>query len=258
VTSRSRTAIGDKNGEPNVTAVEVAAINAIAPLDAPSSPVSTLGDGAVSARTAGAALGTPSGFGTSLQQAMVQAGGFATVTLGQMIASRINSGTGSLTGAAGGLGGDQAPGITRGSGTVAVASSRGSLDVPEVLQTYGNGRIPKEMLTPIGIGQHRLWSVAAGAFVTMRAAAAADGVDIGVTDSYRAYDQQVELAANKGLYKNGGLGAVPGTSPHGWGLALDVDVDPKGLAWLRANGASFGFAETTPREPWHWEFRGAT
>lgn len=241
-----------------MTAVEVAAINAIAPLDAPSPLATAVDDGVLTAHLAGAAGGTPSGFGTSLQQAMVQAGGFATVTLGQMIANRINGSSGTATRASGGLGSDQVPGITRGSGTVALASSPGSLDVPEVLQTYGNGRIPKEMLTPIGIGQHRLWSVAAGAFVSLRAAAAAEGVDIGVTDSYRAYDQQVELAANKGLYKNGGLGAVPGTSPHGWGLALDVDVDPKGLAWLRANGASFGFAETTPREPWHWEFRGTT
>jgi hypothetical protein len=196
------------------------------------------------------------------QRAVVQANGFATVTLGQMIANRMNAAAGTSAGVAGitgvgGIAGDQVPGIVRSSGAVTGASTS-SLDVPEVLQAYGNGRIPKELLTPIGIGQHRMWSVAANAFVTMRAAAAADGVDIGVTDSYRSYDQQVELAANKGLYKNGGLGAVPGTSPHGWGLALDVDVDPKGLAWLRANGATYGFAETTPREPWHWEFRGAT
>jgi LAS superfamily LD-carboxypeptidase LdcB len=89
----------------------------------------------------------------------------------------------------------------------------------------------------------------------MRAAAAADGISMGVTDSYRSYDQQVELASRKGLYKDGGWAAVPGTSPHGWGLALDVDVDATGLSWMRANAARFGFAETTPREPWHWEYR---
>ena len=88
----------------------------------------------------------------------------------------------------------------------------------------------------------------------MRAAAARDGVLIGVTDSYRSYAAQVDLARRKGLYQNGGLAAVPGTSQHGWGLAVDVDTNSRGTQWLRANAARFGFA-TIPREPWHWEFR---
>ena len=62
----------------------------------------------------------------------------------------------------------------------------------------------------------------------MRAAAAAAGVDIGVTDSYRPYEEQVDLVRRKGLYSQGGLAAVPGTSPHGWGMALDVDVSTLG------------------------------
>ena len=88
----------------------------------------------------------------------------------------------------------------------------------------------------------------------MRASAAAEGVDIGVTDSYRPYEEQVDLVRRKGLYSQGGYAAVPGTSPHGWGLAVDVDVTPDGLAWLRANAGRFGFVEAVPREPWHWEY----
>jgi hypothetical protein len=42
------------------------------------------------------------------------------------------------------------------------------------------------------------------------------GVDIGVTDSYRSYDAQVDVARRKGLYSQGGLAATPGTSDHGW------------------------------------------
>ena len=87
----------------------------------------------------------------------------------------------------------------------------------------------------------------------MREAAAREGIQIGVTDSYRSYDQQVDLARRKGLYKNGGLAATPGTSQHGWGLAVDVDTSRQGTDWLRANAARFGFS-TIPREPWHWQF----
>jgi D-alanyl-D-alanine carboxypeptidase len=66
----------------------------------------------------------------------------------------------------------------------------------------------------------------------------------------------VDLVARKGLYANGGLGAVPGTSNHGWGVAVDADItNPATKAWLQANGHRFGFVEAVPREPWHWEFR---
>jgi LAS superfamily LD-carboxypeptidase LdcB len=66
----------------------------------------------------------------------------------------------------------------------------------------------------------------------------------------------VDLVDRKGLYSNGGYGAVPGTSNHGWGLAVDIDVtSPSTMAWVRANAYRFGFVEAVPREPWHWEFR---
>jgi LAS superfamily LD-carboxypeptidase LdcB len=130
--------------------------------------------------------------------------------------------------------------------------------VPAELANFGNGRIPSEALSEIGIARHRLWAPASESFRVMRAAAAAEGVDIGVTDSYRDYDEQVDLARRKGLYQNGGLAAVPGTSQHGWGRALDVDVTPQGLEWMRSNAARFGWVEAVPREPWHWEFWGVT
>jgi hypothetical protein len=132
----------------------------------------------------------------------------------------------------------------------------GPMPVPQALASYGNGQLPPQALQLIGQGGHRLWAPAADAWQGAVAAARADGVELRVTDSYRTYDQQVDLAERKGLYKDGGLGATPGTSNHGWGLAVDVDVsNDRAMSWMRTNGYRFGFVEAVPREPWHWEFR---
>lgn len=190
------------------------------------------------------AVGAPSLVTTP---ATVSAEVLDSVTLGQMIAARIE-GAASLSM----LGITGQPVSVSGTGS----SGAGAIDPPAELLPYGNGRIPRERLALIGIGQHRLWGPAAQAFVAMRSAAGADGVRLSVTDSYRSYDQQVTLAAQKGLTKNGGWAAVPGTSEHGWGLAIDVDVDSSGMAWLKAHGAEYGWVQLTPREPWHWEYHG--
>lgn len=124
--------------------------------------------------------------------------------------------------------------------------------VPADLARYGNGKIPASALTPIGAGDHRLWAPAASAYQQMVVAAARDGISWGVTDSYRDYDSQVDVARRKGLYRDGGLAAVPGTSKHGWGLAVDLNLNPAAQQWMNANAERFGFV-TIPREPWHWE-----
>jgi zinc D-Ala-D-Ala carboxypeptidase len=133
----------------------------------------------------------------------------------------------------------------------------GRLQPPSALLAYGNGRVPPEALTAIGDGAHRLHAPAARAFEQMDAAARAEGVTLGITDSYRSYDAQVRLAEEKGLYSQGGLAAEPGTSNHGWGLALDLDLDDRAQAWMRTNGWRYGFVEDTPREQWHWTYRPA-
>ena len=129
--------------------------------------------------------------------------------------------------------------------------------VPTDLVAYGNGKVPSAALSPIGQGQHRLWGPAAQSFTQLSAAAARDGVRIKVTDSYRSYDQQVDLARRKGLYSQGGLAAKPGTSTHGLGLSVDLQLYSRALAWVREHGAEFGFVEDVPRDPWHWTFRPA-
>ncbi|MHA7132808.1 M15 family metallopeptidase [Oerskovia turbata] len=127
--------------------------------------------------------------------------------------------------------------------------------VPSDLAAHGNGRIPRAALQEVGTTGHRLWAPAGQALESLMAAAAREGVQIGITDSYRSFDAQVDVAQRKGLYSQGGLAAEPGTSPHGWGLAVDLDLDGRAQAWMRANAGRFGFVEDTPREPWHWVYK---
>lgn len=141
--------------------------------------------------------------------------------------------------------------------TAAAASTARNADgVPVALAGYGNGKIPADALHEVGSTGHRLWAPAADALESLIADAARDGVTIGITDSYRSYEAQVDVAARKGLYSQGGLAAVPGTSDHGWGMAVDLGLDDAAQSWMRANGGRYGFVEDTPREPWHWAYEG--
>jgi hypothetical protein len=134
------------------------------------------------------------------------------------------------------------------------ASQVNADNVPLAYLAYGNGKIPTDALSTISGTSQQLWPPATRSFEAMRSAAAADGVTIGITDSYRSYAAQVDVAARKGLYSQGGLGAVPGTSNHGWGTALDLDLDSAALAWMRQHGAEYGFVGDVPRESWHWDY----
>jgi D-alanyl-D-alanine dipeptidase len=132
-----------------------------------------------------------------------------------------------------------------------------SVPITDAMRAAGNGQLPDTMLSPIGEG-HRLAKPAAGAFLRMQAAASKEGVTIGLTDSYRTYDEQVDVAARTGIYGQGGWAAVPGTSNHGWGFALDLDLDDSAQAWMRDNGWKYGYYEDVPNEPWHWTYRSST
>jgi zinc D-Ala-D-Ala carboxypeptidase len=140
------------------------------------------------------------------------------------------------------------------SSLTAAAARLGANGVPVDLAAYGNGKVPANALRTVGTTGHKLWAPASSALESLMEAARRDGVKIGITDSYRPYAEQVDLARRKGLYSQGGLAAKPGTSDHGWGLAVDLDLNAKAQTWMRANAGSFGFVENTPREPWHWAF----
>jgi cell wall-associated NlpC family hydrolase len=129
---------------------------------------------------------------------------------------------------------------------------------------YPNGLIPPSAMCPLGVGGHQLRCDAAAAYRAMSAAfAAAFGSPICITDSYRTYASQVRLYGEKPT-----LAAVPGTSNHGWGLAVDLcgGIDHYGTAqynWMKANAGRFGYLHPDwaepghgREEPWHWEYAG--
>lgn len=127
----------------------------------------------------------------------------------------------------------------------------------------GNGELGDEHLCAIGEGQ-LLRPDAAASFVALDAvyrAETGEGLIACVTDSYRSYDAQVDVYDRKP-----GLAAVPGTSEHGWGLAVDIGCGANSFGgalydWLDAKADDFGWDNpawarpggSTP-EPWHWEF----
>ena len=129
---------------------------------------------------------------------------------------------------------------------------------------YPNGLIPPSAMCSLGTGNHQLRCDAAAAFRAMSAAyAAAFGGPLCITDSYRTYAGQVDLYRRKPA-----LAAVPGTSNHGWGLAVDLcggiqHFGTPQYAWMVANAGRFGFLHPTwadpgngREEPWHWEYAG--
>ncbi|WP_263732624.1 D-alanyl-D-alanine carboxypeptidase family protein [Cellulomonas sp. SG140] len=133
----------------------------------------------------------------------------------------------------------------------------GANRVPTDLAAYGNGHVPDSALAPVGDTGKKMWAPAAAAMTKLIAAAKADGVTVGITETYRPYDEQVQLAATKGLYSQGGLAAKPGTSEHGWGIAADLQLNGAAQAWMQRNAPSYGFQADVPGESWHWAYHPA-
>ncbi len=142
-------------------------------------------------------------------------------------------------------------------------------DVIAASQGLVNGRSPKDKLVTIGSNHPGnragiLLAPAATSWEIMVRAAAADGVTLYASDTYRSWESQ-NSAYQKFLRGERGPGIIvapPGTSKHGAGLAIDMTdgrgILSKGTAqwqWLSQNGASFGWYGISS-EAWHWEYRG--
>ena len=131
------------------------------------------------------------------------------------------------------------------------------------LDQYANGQIPASALCPL--------SFATGAELRCDATAAIEqlnvayrqqfGTDLVISDSYRSLSSQVACRRTKGS-----LCAVPGTSNHGLGKAVDLGGGVQSFGttqhnWLVANAGAYGWALPTwahagssKPEPWHWEY----
>lgn len=155
---------------------------------------------------------------------------------------------------------------------------------PAVLEGQENGKLDSDILrsTPglSGGPTVRLVETATRCWVAMTAAATAAGITLKTSsyaDSYRTYQVQVTTFAaryqvepttngyrlwdsdgngtRERWYKKDGVAsaAVPGTSNHGWAIAVDVaNATGARLAWLERYAVGFGWSwELVPEEPWH-------
>jgi hypothetical protein len=154
--------------------------------------------------------------------------------------------------------------------------------LPADLVGQPNGRIPAELLVDVG-PSGLLHHLAARAWKALVADAAANGLPLTYTygGTYRTLAAQTVLFESR--YVPGGAGggckfykgqqwckksanlataAVPGTSNHGIGLAIDsaAGVHPQSAtsisshpqwSWFRANVERYGFSWELQSEPWH-------
>ncbi len=130
-----------------------------------------------------------------------------------------------------------------------------------------------------------LHPLALAAWNRMQQAAAADGISLSVVSAFRSFAYQAGLIQRKrcaGLQLSDILrvNAVPGTSEHHSGMALDLHCpdEPgapapldetfehtRAFAWLSTHGSEHGFSLSYPRdnphgmiyEPWHWCYKGS-
>lgn len=129
--------------------------------------------------------------------------------------------------------------------------------------TWTNGQIPTSQLCTLWDGKNMLRADAAVALAKLNYAYKQRfGHNLCLTDSYRTLSEQYHLRAIKP-----GLAARPGTSNHGWGVAIDMcdGVDNYGSTtyrWMRDNGPAYGWENPDwalpggdgPFESWHWEY----
>ncbi|MFD6092807.1 M15 family metallopeptidase [Oerskovia sp. NPDC060338] len=128
-----------------------------------------------------------------------------------------------------------------------------------------NGRLSPSQLCPISWAPSSQMACAASQSLDSLNAAfvGAFGRNLTISGGYRSFSEQVSTKASRGKWA-----ATPGTSNHGWGLAVDLGGGINSFSspeyrWMKANAARFGFVHPawaepggSLPEPWHWEFVG--
>jgi LAS superfamily LD-carboxypeptidase LdcB len=145
----------------------------------------------------------------------------------------------------------------------AAARAAEAREMADAAKSYGNGQIPSSVLCGLSWApEQKLRCDAADALEDLNDAfRAAFGRNLDVVDGYRSYAEQVSVAASRGA-----LAAVPGTSNHGLGQAVDLSggVQSFGSAehgWMAAHAGKYGWklpawaqAGGSKPEAWHWEY----
>jgi zinc D-Ala-D-Ala carboxypeptidase len=133
---------------------------------------------------------------------------------------------------------------------------------PSVRPSGSNGNLDQHELCELWQPGDFLRPDAAVALSALNEAFRANfGRDLCLVSSYRTLSTQVSLKGTRGAFA-----ARPGTSMHGWGLAIDLCSIETGsrevYAWLNENGGTYGWANPPwakrggggAYEPWHFEF----
>lgn len=166
--------------------------------------------------------------------------------------------------------------------TTAPSGSSSALVAQLQAAGYENGRLPDDVLSVASQRpgyQCRVATVGGAevAWLALVEAAAADAVVIEGGWCYRTYEAQAAAWNSRRCYIPGNCDgdpypptARPGTSMHGWGLAVDVwgasglltCASPE-LLWLQVSAPRFGWVHPewarcgqSGAEPWHWEYVG--
>jgi hypothetical protein len=130
-----------------------------------------------------------------------------------------------------------------------------------------NGFLPDSVLTPVN-ANCKIWTPAAPSLIEMIALARSQGVQLTPESCYRSYADQVSLRNWWCYFGLCQFAAVPGTSTHGWGKAVDfrdqngeLTFSSVGYQWLSNAARLYCFfhpAWAEPNavapEPWHWEW----
>ena len=149
------------------------------------------------------------------------------------------------------------------------------LVLPKDLKGAQNGKLPADIMRPI-TPSGKLHHLAARAWEALHdAAMQAEGTKpfkpTSSADAYRSFDQQLAGFMSRFVLKDTGTNttrtyegkkwflkkgmapmASPGTSNHGWGLAVDVwSANGARLDWMLQNCEKFGFSWEVQSEPWH-------
>lgn len=157
--------------------------------------------------------------------------------------------------------------VNIGGQAVITAEEFAAADDQEAIDTYVTGQLGTALP-----GGQRLNKYATAAFLTMKEAAATDGVPLTVMSGFRS-----RASEEAGARQNTNRFAFGGFSPHSLGLAADISLRVGTSAradfseastrmdklvnmlsspvykWIYLNGAQYGFFQYRA-EPWHWEY----